>query len=78
VQENSHFFRSTTNGRHFHCIGKDSGIDTQSILNHLIGLLKMEYTPEGLDEKQMELFENQIESWLEEYENDLPPTQILE
>jgi hypothetical protein len=29
--------------------------------------------PKG-HEKQMESFENQIESWLEEYENDLPPT----
>ncbi len=55
-------------------IGKDSGLDRQSILNHLIGWLQMEYTPEGLDEKQMELFENQIESWVGKYENDLPPT----
>jgi hypothetical protein len=31
-------------------IGKDSGIDRQSILSHLIGWLQMEYTPEGLDE----------------------------
>jgi hypothetical protein len=43
-------------------IGKDSGLDRQSILSHLIGWLQMEYIPEGLDEKQMELFENQIES----------------
>jgi hypothetical protein len=34
----------------------------------------MEYIPEGLDEKQMELFENQVESWVEEYENDPPLT----
>ncbi|MDZ7667404.1 MAG: hypothetical protein U5K27_19095 [Desulfotignum sp.] len=54
-------------------IGKDSGLDRQSILSHLIGWLQMEYIPEGLNEKQMELFENQIESWVEEYENDLPP-----
>ena len=55
-------------------MSKDSGLDQQSILSHLIGWLQMEYIPEGLDEKQMELFENQIESWVEEYENDLPPT----
>ncbi|MDT8378827.1 MAG: hypothetical protein RQ739_08035, partial [Desulfotignum sp.] len=55
-------------------IGKDSGLDRQSILSHLIGWLQMEYIPEGLDEKQMELFENQIESWVEEYENDPPLT----
>ena len=55
-------------------MSKDSGLDRQSILSHLIGWLQMDYIPEGLNEKQMELFENQIESWVEEYENDLPPT----
>jgi hypothetical protein len=54
-------------------IKKDSGFDNQAILSHLIGWLQMEYTPEGFDEAQMERFENQIESWVEEYENDLPP-----
>jgi len=54
-------------------IRKDSGFDNQAILSHLIGWLQMEYTPEGFDEEQMERFENQIESWVEEYENDLPP-----
>ena len=55
-------------------MSKDSGLDRQSILSHLIGWLQMEYIPEGLDEKQMELFESQIENWVEEYENDPPPT----
>lgn len=55
-------------------MSKDSGLDRQSILSHFIGWLQMDYIPEGLNEKQMELFENQIESWVEEYENDLPPT----
>jgi len=54
-------------------IRKDSGFDNQAILSHLIGWLQMEYTPEGFDEAQMERFENQIESWVEEYENDLLP-----
>jgi hypothetical protein len=31
----------------------------------------MGYTPEGLDEEQMERFENQIESWVEEYKKTL-------
>jgi len=31
----------------------------------------MEYTSEGLREEQLEQFENQIESWVEEYENAL-------
>ena len=43
------------------------------ILSHIIGWLQMEYIPEGLDEEQMERFENQIESWVEEYENGLHP-----
>jgi hypothetical protein len=43
------------------------------ILTHIIGWLQMEYVPEGLDEEQMEQFENQIESWVEEYENARPP-----
>lgn len=55
-------------------MSKDSGLDRQSILGHLIGWLQMEYMPEGLNEKQMELFENQIENWVEKYENDPPPT----
>jgi len=55
-------------------IVKDSGLDRKLILTHLIGWLQMEYMPEGLDEKQMELFENQIESWVGKYENSLPPT----
>jgi len=55
-------------------IVKDSGLDRKLILTHPIGWLQMEYMPEGLDEKQMELFENQIESWVGKYENSLPPT----
>ena len=51
-----------------------SGLDRQSILSHLIGWLQMGYMPEGLNEKQMELFENQIENWVEKYENDPSPT----
>ena len=53
-------------------IRKDSGLDSRVILSHVIGWLQMEYIPEGLDEDQMERFENQIDSWLEEYENRLP------
>lgn len=49
-------------------IRKDSGLKKQAILSHLIGWLQMDYTPEGLDEEQMEQFENQIERWVEKYE----------
>jgi len=54
-------------------IKKDSGFNGQVILSHLIGWLQMEYMPEGFDEEQMERFENQIESWVEQYENALRP-----
>jgi hypothetical protein len=51
-------------------IRRDSGFEGQAILAHVIGWLQMEYVPEGFDEEQMEQFENQIEGWVEEYEND--------
>lgn len=52
-------------------IKNDSGLNGKVILSHLIGWLQMEYEPEGLDEGQMEQFENQIESWVERYEKAL-------
>lgn len=58
-------------------IMKNSGFDGQTILTHVIGWLQMGYVPEGLDEKQMEHFENQIECWTEEYEKEIPPTSGL-
>lgn len=54
-------------------IRKDSALGGQAILRHLIGWLQMGYVPEGLDEEQMERFEDQVETWVQEYENDLPP-----
>jgi hypothetical protein len=54
-------------------IGKDSGLDGQVVLTHIIDWLQMGYEPEGLDEDQMEHFEKQIEYWVEEYENRLLP-----
>ena len=52
-------------------MSKDSSLDRKSILGHLIGWLQMEYMPEGLDEQQMERFEDLIESWVAKYENNL-------
>lgn len=49
-------------------ISKETGFDRKPILNHLIGWLEMEYTPEGLDGEQMERFEIQIERWVGKYE----------
>ncbi len=55
-------------------MSKDSGLDRKSIMSHLIGWLQMEYMPEGLDEKQMERFEDLIESWVAKYEDDFSAT----
>jgi len=53
-------------------IHKNSGLDRQAILSHLIGWLQMEYEPEGLDADQMQRFENQIDAWIAKYEGTLP------
>ena len=45
-----------------------SCLDRHAIVNHIIGWLQMEYVPEGLDDKQMEMFESHIDAWIEEYE----------
>lgn len=52
-------------------IHKGSGLDRQAILSHIIGWLQMEYEPEGLDENQVEQFENQVDNWTEKYEKKL-------
>jgi len=52
-------------------IQETSGLDKHAILSHIIGWLQMEYVPEGLDDKQMEMFESQINDWVEEYQKNL-------
>lgn len=49
-------------------IHKLSGADLRAITSHVIGWLEMNFEPAGLDEKQMELFEAQIQDWIEEYQ----------
>lgn len=49
-------------------IQKLSGADLKAIKSHVIGWLEMKFEPTGLDEKQMELFEAQIQEWIEEYQ----------
>lgn len=48
-------------------IEQESGLNKYMILSHVIGWLQMEYEPEGLDDVQMEQFEDQIDSWIEKY-----------
>ncbi|GFP40306.1 hypothetical protein HKBW3S47_02002 [Candidatus Hakubella thermalkaliphila] len=45
-----------------------TGADLLAITNHGIGWLEMGYIPQGLNEKQMEAFEAEIENWITEHE----------
>ena len=42
-------------------IHQQTGINIEKIRSHIVGWLQMEYEPKGLDDKQMELFESQID-----------------
>jgi len=45
-----------------------TGTDLPAITSHVIGWLEMDYIPQGLDEKQLEIFEVEIENWIKKYE----------
>ena len=49
-------------------IQQKSGADLSRIESHVIGWLEMNYVPNGLNEKEMELFEIQIGDWVDDYE----------
>jgi len=49
-------------------IHKQSGADLSRIKIHVIGWLEMGFVPNGLNEKEMELFEIQIGDWADDYE----------
>ena len=49
-------------------IHSEMNLCQDAIINHIIGWLQMEYVPEGLDDEQMEMFESQINEWVEDYE----------
>ncbi len=42
-----------------------------AIRSHIIGWLELGYEPKGLDDDQMELFESQVNAWIDEYGNSL-------
>ena len=50
-------------------IYKHTGINIEAIRSHIIGWLELGYEPKGFNDEQMELFETQIDAWLDEYEN---------
>jgi len=49
-------------------IHSEMNLGKDAIINHIIGWLQMEYVPEGLDDEQMEMFESQINAWVEDFE----------
>ena len=52
-------------------IYKQTGMNVEAIRSHIIGWLELEYEPKGLDDEQMELFESQINAWIDDYGNSL-------
>ena len=52
-------------------IYKQKGLNIEAIRSHIIGWLELGYEPKGLDDEQMELFESQINAWIDEYGNSL-------
>ena len=53
-------------------IRKEMNLGQDTIVNRVIGWLQMGYVPEGLDDQQMEMFESQINAWVEDYEGSRP------
>jgi hypothetical protein len=52
-------------------IYKQTGMNIADIRSHIIGWLELDYEPKGLDDEQMELFESQIDAWIDEYEHNI-------
>jgi len=52
-------------------IYKQTGMNAEAIRSHVIGWLELGYEPKGLDDEQMELFESQINAWINEHGNGL-------
>ena len=50
-------------------IHSNSSSALERVQSHLIGWLEMHYEPEGLDENQMEEFEQLIELWIAPYDD---------
>ena len=50
-------------------IHSESGVPCDIVQSHVVGWLEMHYDPEGLDEDQMEEFEQLIERWIAPYDD---------
>ena len=49
-------------------IHSEMNLDQNTIINHIIGWLQMEFVSDGLNDEQMENFESRIDAWVEECE----------
>ncbi len=56
--------RILTIGQSAQIISIQSGVDSTDILNHIICWLTMDFVPKGLNQKQMNSFEDQIDEWV--------------
>lgn len=52
-----------------HRIHTRSKLPSSQIESHVVGWLEMHYEPEGLNEQQMEEFEDMIDAWTRDYQN---------
>lgn len=50
-------------------IHQQTGMNIEKIRSHIVGWLQMEYEPKDLDDKQMQLFESQIDAWVKHYQD---------
>ncbi len=47
-------------------IHRETNLCQDTIVSHIVGWLQMEYVPEGLDDKQMDMFESHVDAWVKE------------
>ena len=52
-----------------HKIHAECGVPYDIVQSHVVGWLEMDYEPQGLDENQMEEFEQLIELWIAPYDD---------
>ena len=50
-------------------IHSESDVPADIVQSHVVGWLEMDYEPQGLDENQMEEFEQLIELWIAPYDD---------
>lgn len=49
-----------------------STVDIKSLKDHIVLWLEMDFVPEDLNHKEMEIFEKQIDQWIKDYKSGRP------